>query len=150
MSTFRAGTGLRIANRIVVWLLKAGVRLGPNVLLTVPGRKSGLPRSVPVAIVELDGQRYLQSPYGQVEWVRNLRAAGTGTIRRGQRTEAVHATELTAAEAAPVIKTVVTLAPAMLRRFYAVRPEAPLEAFEREAAHHPTFRLTSAKPATEA
>ena len=38
-------------------------------------------------IVELDGQRYLQSPYGQVEWVRNLRAAGTGTLRRGRRTE---------------------------------------------------------------
>lgn len=142
MSTFRVGTGMRVANRIVGWLLKAGVRLGPNVLLTVPGRKSGLPRTVPVAIVELGGQRYLQSPYGQVEWVRNLRAAGTGTIQRGQRTELVHATELTAAEAAPVIKAVVSMAPRMLRRFYAVTPEAQLEAFEREAAHHPTFRLT--------
>ena len=78
MSTLRAGTGMRVANRIVVWLLKAGLRLGPNVVLTVPGRKSGLPRSVPVAVIELDGQRYLQSPYGQVEWVRNLRAAGSG------------------------------------------------------------------------
>src|ERR671933_2071948 len=104
MGRVRVGTRMRVVNRIVGWLLKAGVRLGPNVLLTVPGRTSGLPRSVPVALVELDGQRYLQSPYGQVAWVRNLRAAGTGTIRRGRRTEAVRATELTAAEAAPVIK----------------------------------------------
>jgi deazaflavin-dependent oxidoreductase (nitroreductase family) len=144
ISKFRAGTTIRFANRIVVWLLKAGVRLGPNVLLTVPGRKSGLPRAVPVAIVELEGQCYLQSPYGQVEWVRNLRAAGTGMIRRGRRTEAVQATELTAAEAAPVIKAVVSMAPGMLRRFYAVTPEAPLKDFEQEAGNHPTFRLTPA------
>ena len=152
MSTLRAGTSMRVVNRIVGWLLKAGVRLGPNVLLTVPGRKSGLPRTVPVAIVELDGQRYLQSLYGQVEWVRNLRAAGAGTIRRGRRTEAVQVTELTAAEAAPVIKAVVSMAPGMLRRFYAVAPDAPLDAFERAAADHPTFRLmgVGAKPAAEA
>ena len=151
MRTFRAGTGMRVANHIVGWLLKAGVRLGPNVLLTVAGRKSGRPRAVPVAIVEVDGQRYLQSPYGQVAWVRNLRAAGTGTIRRGRRTEAVRATEVTAAEAAPVIKAVVSRAPGLLRRFYAVTPEAPLEAFEQEAVNHPTFRLTpaSATPAAE-
>lgn len=152
MSTFRMGTGMRVANRIVGWLLKAGVRLGPNVLLTVAGRKSGLPRTVPVAIIEVDGQRYLQSPYGQVEWVRNLRVAGTGTLRRGRHMEAVQATELTAVEAAPVIKAVVSRAPSMLRRFYAVAPEAPLQDFEQDGVHHPTFRLTpvSAKPAAEA
>ena len=61
-------------------------------------------------------------------------------------------TELTAAEAAPVIKAVVSRAPGMLRRFYAVAPDAPLDAFEREAVHHPTFRLTGVgvKPAAEA
>src|SRR5919202_4205946 len=106
MRTFGVRTGMRLVNRIVGWLLKAGVRLGPNVLLTVPGRTSGLPRSVPVALVELDGQRYLQSPYGQVAWVRNLRAAGSGTIRRGRRTQGIHAVELAAADAAPVLKAV--------------------------------------------
>ena len=144
MSTLRVGTGMRVGNRMVVWLLKAGVRLGPNVVLTVRGRKSGLPRSVPVAIVELEGQRYLQSPYGQVEWVRNLRAAGTGTIQRGRRKEVVQATELTPAEAAPVLKSVVRRVPGMLRRNYAVAPEAPLEEFERDAPNHPTFRLVPA------
>ena len=150
MSRVRAGTRMRVVNRIVGWLLKAGVRLGPNVLLTVPGRTSGLPRSVPVALVELDGQRYLQSPYGQVAWVRNLRAAGSGTIRRGRRTQAIHVVELTAAEAAPVLKAVVTRLPGVLRRFYAVRPEAPLADFEREAVHHPTFRVMPAPAAVEA
>lgn len=141
MNTFRAGRGMGFINRIVGWLLKAGIGLGPNVLLTVPGRKSGLPRTVPVAIVELDGQRYVQSPYGNVEWVRNLRAAGAGSIRQGRRREAVHATELTAAEAAPVLKAVTRMVPRMLRQFYAVTPDAPLEDFERDAVNHPIFRL---------
>jgi deazaflavin-dependent oxidoreductase (nitroreductase family) len=152
MSTFRVGMVMRIVNRIVVWLLKAGVRLGPNVLLTVPGRKSGLPRTVPVAMIEIDGQRYLQSTYGEVEWVRNLRAAGTGTLRRGRHTEPIQATELTPAEAAPVMRVVVGMIPGMLRRFYAATPDSPLDTFEREVARHPVFRLTKAgsNPATEA
>ncbi|MBA3943328.1 MAG: nitroreductase family deazaflavin-dependent oxidoreductase [Herpetosiphonaceae bacterium] len=141
MSTLRMNRGMRIGNQIVIGLLKAGVHLGPNVVLTVLGRKSGLPRSVPVAIVEVNGQRYLQSPYGQVEWVRNLRAAGKGLIQRGRHTEVLQAIELSPAEAAPVLKEVVSHIPGMLRRFYAVAPDAPLEAFEQDAANHPMFRL---------
>ncbi len=44
-------------------------------LPTVPGRKSGVPRTTPVALGERDGRRWLVSPYGEVDWVRNLRAA---------------------------------------------------------------------------
>ena len=57
---------------------------------------------------------------------------------------------MTAAEAAPVIKAVVSRAPGMLRRFYAVPPDAPLDAFAREAVHHPTFRVMPAPAAVEA
>jgi deazaflavin-dependent oxidoreductase (nitroreductase family) len=54
--------------------------MGPDVLLTVRGRKSGLPRSTPATICENSGKRGLISPFGEVNWVRNLRAAGRATI----------------------------------------------------------------------
>ena len=42
--------------------------LGGTVTLTVPGRRTGMPRKVPVIPVELAGSRYLVSPYGETEW----------------------------------------------------------------------------------
>jgi deazaflavin-dependent oxidoreductase (nitroreductase family) len=75
-------------------LLAAGVPLGFNGLLTVPGRKSGLPRTTPVAIIEVSGRRWIWSPWGDVHWVRNLRTAGGATITVRGRKEDVAATEL--------------------------------------------------------
>ena len=63
--------------------------MGPNVLLTVRGRKTGQPRTFPVAILKTDDREYLFSAFGEVSWVHNLRAAGTATIRHGRRTRTV-------------------------------------------------------------
>ena len=75
-------------------LLAAGVPLGFNGLLTVRGRKTGLPRTTPVAIIDAFGRRWVWAPWGDVHWVRNLRAAGRATITVRRRTEDVRATEL--------------------------------------------------------
>jgi deazaflavin-dependent oxidoreductase (nitroreductase family) len=86
--------------RVTVWgpiakvLLAAGVPLGFNGLLTVSGRKSGQPRTTPVAIIAVAGRRWVWAPWGDVQWVRNLRAAGRATITVRRRNEAVTATEL--------------------------------------------------------
>ena len=85
---------------VTVWgpiakaLLAAGVPLGLNGLLTIRGRKSGLPRTTPVAIVAVADRRWVWAPWGDVQWVRNLRAAGRATITVRRRTEEVTATEL--------------------------------------------------------
>ena len=85
---------------VTVWspiarvLLAAGVPLGFNGLLTVRGRKSGQPRTTPVAIIAVAGRRWVWAPFGEVQWVRNLRAAGRATITVRRRTEEVRATEL--------------------------------------------------------
>lgn len=81
-------------NPIARVLLSAGLPMGPNVLVTVRGRKSGLPRTTPLTIVELEGGRWLMAPYGDVNWVRNLRAAGCATITVRRRNEEVIAAEL--------------------------------------------------------
>ncbi len=79
-------------------LLSVGVPLGPNTLVTIPGRTSGLPRTTPLAIIHISGRRWVWSPWGEVHWVRNLRAAGYATITGRRATEQVRATELDPAE----------------------------------------------------
>ena len=85
-------------NPIARFLLAARVPLGPNGLITIRGRTSGLPRTTPLAIVAVLGRRWVWSPWGDVHWVRNLRAAGCATITVRGRTEDVTATELDATQ----------------------------------------------------
>jgi deazaflavin-dependent oxidoreductase (nitroreductase family) len=79
-------------------LLKAGVPLGFNGLITIRGRKSGEPRTTPVAIIDVDGRRWVWCPWGEVNWVRNLRASGHAKIDVRGQTEDVAARELDAPE----------------------------------------------------
>jgi deazaflavin-dependent oxidoreductase (nitroreductase family) len=79
---------------ITKFLLAKRVPLGYNGLLTIPGRNSGLPRTTPLAIIDVSGRRWVWSPWGEVNWVRNLRAAGHATVTVRGRKEEVRATEL--------------------------------------------------------
>ncbi len=88
-------TGL---NPIVQRMMGIGFPMGPNGLITIRGRASGEPRTTPIAIIEIDGRRWVQSPFGEVHWVRNLRAAGEATITVGKRNEEVRTVELSKAE----------------------------------------------------
>jgi deazaflavin-dependent oxidoreductase (nitroreductase family) len=90
----RAPRGVSLVNPIARRLLAAGVPMGMNGLITIRGRNSGLPRTTPLAIIEHSGRRWVWSPWGNVHWVRNLRAAGRATITVRGREEQVVATEL--------------------------------------------------------
>jgi deazaflavin-dependent oxidoreductase (nitroreductase family) len=85
-------------NPIARALMAAGVPMGFNALVTIPGRRSGLPRTTPLTIIEVAGRRWVMAPFGEVDWVRNLRAAGHATIAVGRRREEVTAAELGPAE----------------------------------------------------
>ena len=98
-SGVRAPLFVRGSNPLTRRLLRAGLPMGPNTLLTVRGRTTGVPRSAPVAIVSVDGRRYVIGAYGDVHWVRNLRAAGEGTIRLDGRDVPMTARELEGPEA---------------------------------------------------
>jgi deazaflavin-dependent oxidoreductase (nitroreductase family) len=80
--------------------LAAAGLIGPNALLTVRGRKSSLLRTTPVAFVEQDGRRWVIATFGDVNWARNLRAAGEATITIKRRKEPVLAIELSHEDAA--------------------------------------------------
>ncbi len=132
----------RIGDALFIALLRAGVPMGTMLLLTVRGRKSGQPHTVPVLLVEQDGERFLVAPYGIVQWVRNLRAAGTATLTRGRRSLVISVTELQAREAAPVLKEYLSRV-RVVRPYFDVAKDAPLEAFEGEAPRHPVFQITT-------
>ncbi len=83
----------------------------PMLLLTVPGRRTGMPRRVQLAYLtergdgarDVDGTAYLvvASAMGQdadPDWVLNLRAAGRATVLLRGRVEEVTAAELSDAE----------------------------------------------------
>lgn len=141
--TYRVSPAVRISNAIVAALLRRGVKMGTNSLLTVAGRKSGEPRTTPVTLLEWQGERYLQSPFGQVNWVRNLRAAGHATLTRGQHREPIAVVELAPAEAALVLKGTLASYPSIIKGYFDVTPDAPLAAFELEAPRHPMFRVVA-------
>jgi len=139
--TFQVNFATRMRDSLLMTLQRAGVRIGTMSLLTVRGRKSGQPHTVPVILVEQDGHRFLVAPYGVVQWVRNLRAAGKATLTRGRLSEAISVTELPAGEAAPILKQYL-LNVATVRPYFDVTRDSPLEAFELEASRHPVFRIT--------
>src|SRR6267143_1140950 len=95
-----------LLNPIVRRLMGVGVPLGPNALLSVRGRKTGQLRTTPIAVVEIGGRRWVQSPYGEVNWVRNFRAAGEGILTMGRPQEPVTAVALTPEQAAAFFQDV--------------------------------------------
>jgi deazaflavin-dependent oxidoreductase (nitroreductase family) len=138
---------VRAANIMTTTLLRAGIKLVgarkyPMYLLTVRGRKSGLPRTVPIAIWERNGKRYVGSVYGIVDWVRNLRAAGEAILTRGRRSETVNVRELPPREAALVLREDIKEGNPFARN-YGVTVDSSLEEFERAVLTHPVFVLES-------
>jgi deazaflavin-dependent oxidoreductase (nitroreductase family) len=139
--TYHVNVATHMRDALFMTLLRAGVKMETTSLLTVHGRTSGQPHTVPVILVKQDGQRWLVASYGVVQWVRNLRTAGMATLTRGRRSEAISVIELPAQEAAPILKQYL-LNGAWVGPYFDVTKNSPVEAFEREAARHPVFHIT--------
>src|ERR671934_55615 len=108
ISTARAPGFVSLFNPIARRVLRSAPLLGPNALITVRGRKSGVPRTTPVALVEIGGRRWVIGTFGEVNWVRNLREAGEATLSVGRRREEVKARELDESESVAFFREVVT------------------------------------------
>ena len=150
-SASRTHSVLPIIHWAIRVLLRAGVRvslLGPMRLLTVRGRKTGQPRTVAVDLYEHDGRRFLIATHGEGNWVRNLRAAGEGSLSIGWSHQTFTAMELPPEAAGPVIKDV--LGPILastgirgstLRDHLGVTADSSLDDFINVARAHPVFEL---------
>ncbi|BCB83023.1 nitroreductase family deazaflavin-dependent oxidoreductase [Phytohabitans suffuscus] len=133
----------RVLNRISAAQYAAGVLARPNwVTLEVRGRRTGRPVSLPVVVADHQDKRYLVSMLGpDVNWVRNVRAAGGRAVLRRRGREVVQLTEVPVADRAPVLRRYLDLAPGA-RAHLPVRQDSPVEDFERAAARIPVFLVT--------
>jgi hypothetical protein len=133
-----------VANRF--WAAIHALGISPNYLVTleVRGRRSGRMISLPLVMVIIEGVRYLVSMLGpEMDWVRNVKAAGGHvTLRHGRREEA-RLEEVAADRRAPVLKAYLRRAPGA-RPHLPIDKDAPLSEFDRVAAQFPVFRVVSA------
>ena len=104
MSDPRPPRYLKPMNKVVKGLQKLGLRTGPAMVLTVPGRKSGRPRSTPMTPFEFRGDLYTVAGFPRADWAANARAAGAGTLTRGRKSRRVKIVELCPDEARPVLR----------------------------------------------
>jgi deazaflavin-dependent oxidoreductase (nitroreductase family) len=133
-----------VLNRAVGFLTRRGVSVVGSRLLAVRGRTSGAWRTTPVNLLEHDGRRYLVSARGEGQWVRNLRAAGTGELRVGRRTEAFRGRELSDEEKVPVLRAYLKRWKFEVGAFFdGVGPDSDDEEFRAIAAKHPVFEVVA-------
>ena len=133
------------------WAAIHSLGVAPDYLVTlqVRGARTGRTISFPLAMVVLDGERYLISMLGsEAAWVRNVRAADGYAVLRHGRTEHVRLVPVAVEQRPPILKLYLRRAPGA-RPHIPVDKDAPLEAFARIAADFPVFRVLSAGPAEE-
>jgi deazaflavin-dependent oxidoreductase (nitroreductase family) len=134
----------RFFNGTVAMATRLGISIMGSRVLSVRGRKSGEWRSTPVNLLTYEGHRYLVSPRGHTQWVRNMRVAGGGELRVGRRVERFTATELPDEQKPALLRE-------YLRRwkfevgmfFEGVGPDAPDEKLLDIAPGYPVFRITT-------
>jgi deazaflavin-dependent oxidoreductase (nitroreductase family) len=141
-ASFRNRPLRRLLNVFVKPIARLGLAGRRTHVLTVVGRRSGKRYSTPVALVFLNGERWLVAPYGEREWVKNARAAGWVELTRARKTERVQVEEVGPDEGAPVLRAYLRSTP-VTAPFFGPKRNAPLEKFAEEAHRHPVFRLVT-------
>ena len=133
-------------NHVIRSFLRLGIPVSYVGLLSVKGRRTGKTRRNPVGLFKHDGRRYLFSTFGDVNWVRNIRAARQVSIKKGLMTRTAVPVELSLENAAVVLKE--TIAPAfqglggkIFGSHFPLKPDDPLDMFVEEAKKHPVFEL---------
>ncbi|MFF1306627.1 nitroreductase family deazaflavin-dependent oxidoreductase [Streptomyces sp. NPDC058307] len=118
-----------VANRLVPLFQRSMISR-----LTVKGRRSGRERTVPVAVLDHEGERYLVSYRGRSDWALNLRAIPEARLTTGGRTEPITVEEVPESSRPPLL--------AAYRKAYGSMPTVTgvLDALP-DPADHPVFRI---------
>ncbi|CDO86899.1 deazaflavin-dependent nitroreductase [Mycobacterium triplex] len=136
---------LKPANKVFIRMSRLGLSFGGEspVVLTVPGRKSGRPRSTPVTPMTVDGREYVVAGFPGADWVANVRAAEEVTVARGRKIRRVRMVELAAEDARPLLRAFPEEVPTgvgFMKRAGLVDEGRP-EEFEALAGRCAVFRL---------
>ncbi len=140
-SYLKPGAIDRIFGLTLAFLVRIGLVRGPFYVLEVRGRRSGKVISLPVDLLELDGQLYLVCARGNSNWVRNARAAGEVVLVRALRRRRYAVRELPADARPPILKAYLDRFASQVQRFFPVPKGSAVEAFNELAPRYPVFEL---------
>jgi deazaflavin-dependent oxidoreductase (nitroreductase family) len=140
---------LKPLNKVLMAAMRLGLPISGKeapMVLTVPGRKSGEPRSTPITPMYVGDERYVVAGFPGADWVKNARAAGTATLMSGNTSETVRMVELSPDDARPLLRQFPTLVPtgvSFMKRSGLVTDATPDE-FEALAGRCAVFRFDPA------
>lgn len=133
-----------VFNRLVAGLTKLGISVAGSRVLEVRGRKSSEWRRTPVNLLTYEGDRYLVAPRGHTQWVKNLRASGSGRLVLGRRTERFSATEVGEEEKPALLRAYLKKWKWEVGAFFdGVGPDSSEGELRRIAPDHPAFRISA-------
>jgi len=133
-----------VFNKAVAGLTGLGISVLGSRVLAVRGRKSGQWRTTPVNLLTIDGQRYLVSPRGETQWVRNLRVSREGELRLGRRAEPFTATEVSDDAKPAILRAYLARWKAEVGVFFGgVGPDGSESELRRISPDHPVFEVSS-------
>jgi deazaflavin-dependent oxidoreductase (nitroreductase family) len=138
---FKVDTSRHVADSIGKLFLSLHLAPQGNYLLTTVGRKTGIPHSTPVILIEEGEHRWLVAAFGLVGWVYNARVAGKVTLTRNGKSETLVVREVSAGEAVPVLRKYMANV-AVTRPYFDVKVDSSDEAYLAEASRHPVFELS--------
>lgn len=131
-----------VFNPLVAFLTRRGLSIWGSRVLEVRGRKTGELRRTPVNLLTLDGRRYLVSPRGEGQWVRNARAAGQVATVVGSRREEWIVHEVPDADKVPVLRAYLRRWKAEVGVFFdGVSADSSDDELAAIAPRHPVFLL---------
>jgi deazaflavin-dependent oxidoreductase (nitroreductase family) len=140
----RPGRGERWFNALFGMLVGLGVGLPHNYLLTVRGRTTGRAYSTPVNVLTREGRQFLVAPRGQTGWVRNARAAGRVTLKRGRSQRDFAVRELGDDDKPEILKHYLDGVKTTVQRYFPVTAGSPAAQFRPIASRYPVFELLPA------
>jgi deazaflavin-dependent oxidoreductase (nitroreductase family) len=141
---------LKVANPVIVALQRRGLAVGTMHLLTVPGRRSGKPRTTPISPLTVEGHRYIIAGLDRADWVKNVRASGWAILARGRKEERVGLVELPVEDRAPILREFPSKVPhgvQFFRQLHGVSGDP--EEFAALAPRCPVFRVEEWRPAAD-
>jgi len=135
-----------VFNRLVALFTRLGVSVWGSRVLEVPGRTSGVARRTPVNLLTVDDRRYLVSPRGNGQWVRNVRANdGRLDLLLGRHRQHLVAREVTDEKKVEILRAYLRRWKAEVGVFFGgVDADSPEVELARIAPDHPVFELTDA------
>ena len=138
----------RVFNRVLGWMVGAGIGSRHYNLLQVAGRKTGKIYSAPVDVLFVGDRKYLVCPRGRAQWVRNAEASGQVWLKKGSERRQYAIREVAESDKPELLREYLDRFKLFVQRYFPVPAGSPSGAFVPIAGRYPVFELLASDEAT--